>query len=996
MKNKQTIFLLTILTIATLSLFLTNSLGFPNDISINNPDTEKVLDSNEDGGMEILFEGFGNYTNSNKINDYYDSSRLAENLIPSYNYGTTELTVFPEYKYESIILANDEYLEYNSTYGVNINIMEIDNTTYDYYSDLQVNVSKVEYLTSYEDYFDVVGANATVPSNNPYPTPPVPIYDNTYMSFEDKDYLHYGAWAEARAWDYHDYDPNPDNWIFSPKSYPYQLENPQYYYEDEGLFYPYIPYTIPMVNVSIEVAVEIINSKMGGDSELDYQEYWDLITHFYRLTLETISDPLQDIPLQTHFLPTPLPLWSRGDEIVVAENVTFDASIMYRDGGVNKKYSFDQYSETTNGGGDGVLSVTEILTHQGQFTSPDTIITPSHYEFDNRTIDQLDIDTMEMKSITETMFNDYSQWKGYQANHQNPIITFNLTATGVGWNGDWQGNEYGYPFYWMIGGIPRNDPEDVNRVGGVDPTGITFPYNLLPPTCWAKLKCTEFDSKHKFDWDVAQDSGNGEYNHKWDVYASVYNETSPNVFPYNYKDLSIDTSGDDLLIKGWDERIPLDTYNITAILVDQLSSYEWVNATFDLEVRGYIKDDQTNSKLYIEDDELNRNPMNWTVITPFLPNESYYERDIGNNYDKIIFNLTTNNWDSQVYDGYIYSYDLQFDRFYFEDNSTYTSGVGDYLLQADTHFERQIDIDWKNISLTGNFVKNLWINSSLQSSYIKTFLYYNSNDIPIWNTLNHTNILWNSGSLGYYIDIDYDLDKIIPEISNWTIHDSLTEGETKEFNVTGYDGVSIHRGFIIFENNISSVRTGFELDRNLNVFFLNISFENLSLGVYKAWYGLQDVAGNFNTTEFFYCNVYSSILPNPFLLWTDAKDPDRDGNFMLYWTESLNADNYSIYFEGELKFEGITKLNYTIEGYADGTYEVIIVSFNSFGNSSSNDIEVEIERIVEDGDDDEDIGLTDYDWVIILILIGGSVVTIVVTVLIVKRKEITVILRGDN
>ena len=92
--------------------------------------------------------------------------------------------------------------------------------------------------------------------------------------------------------------------------------------------------------------------------------------------------------------------------------------------------------------------------------------------------------------------------------------------------------------------------------------------------------------------------------------------------------------------------------------------------------------------------------------------------------------------------------------------------------------------------------------------------------------------------------------------------------------------------------------------------------------------------------------------PDDFILSTDADTPDIDGSFNLIWTNSMYADIYSVY--GYDRY--ITEINnsltilanqnavspYLISGLSNGTYYYKIVSFNEFGNASSNCISIEV------------------------------------------------------
>jgi len=84
--------------------------------------------------------------------------------------------------------------------------------------------------------------------------------------------------------------------------------------------------------------------------------------------------------------------------------------------------------------------------------------------------------------------------------------------------------------------------------------------------------------------------------------------------------------------------------------------------------------------------------------------------------------------------------------------------------------------------------------------------------------------------------------------------------------------------------------------------------------------------------------------PNSFTLTSNAENPDMDGTFTLYWSESTHANSYSVYCDDILLESGLTTLNYIIfydiGSYIDGNYNFKIVAFNDYGNMSSNEITI--------------------------------------------------------
>jgi hypothetical protein len=125
-------------------------------------------------------------------------------------------------------------------------------------------------------------------------------------------------------------------------------------------------------------------------------------------------------------------------------------------------------------------------------------------------------------------------------------------------------------------------------------------------------------------------------------------------------------------------------------------------------------------------------------------------------------------------------------------------------------------------------------------------------------------------------------------------------------------------------------------------------------GDYWIWMNITDERG-FNTYNYSFISIRK---PYPFDLWSDANDPDNDGLFKLNWDESLNTVNYSLYSSNNtitefnssvyLIMDGLTQLYYDIVNYEDGLFYYIIVAYNDFGNTSSNCLEIYIDKNPKD------------------------------------------------
>ena len=127
--------------------------------------------------------------------------------------------------------------------------------------------------------------------------------------------------------------------------------------------------------------------------------------------------------------------------------------------------------------------------------------------------------------------------------------------------------------------------------------------------------------------------------------------------------------------------------------------------------------------------------------------------------------------------------------------------------------------------------------------------------------------------------------------------------------------------------------------------------------------------------------------PGTFDLDSNADDLDQDGNFTLSWTNSLRADNYSLYqyssyitaFNESLNLlEETPGSSYPLTGYSNGTYYFIVKADNVIGTTLSNCIKVEVGISPEEPDDGGNGGPIPGYNLIFLIVIIGFVSTIII------------------
>jgi hypothetical protein len=104
-------------------------------------------------------------------------------------------------------------------------------------------------------------------------------------------------------------------------------------------------------------------------------------------------------------------------------------------------------------------------------------------------------------------------------------------------------------------------------------------------------------------------------------------------------------------------------------------------------------------------------------------------------------------------------------------------------------------------------------------------------------------------------------------------------------------------------------------------------------------------------------SVDVQIVPQSFILSTNARNPDTDGNYDLFWTQSLGANYYNVYSSDQYIFDinhtitllqsGIVDLNYSISSQPYREYYHIVVAFNEYGNASSNNVYINVNEDLE-------------------------------------------------
>ena len=173
----------------------------------------------------------------------------------------------------------------------------------------------------------------------------------------------------------------------------------------------------------------------------------------------------------------------------------------------------------------------------------------------------------------------------------------------------------------------------------------------------------------------------------------------------------------------------------------------------------------------------------------------------------------------------------------------------------------------------------------------------------------------------------------------------------------------------------------------------NYTLNNYTLSNYlNGTYYFIMTANNFVGSTRSNCTLINISIPAPpkppsnFTLSSNAGIPEDDGNFTLFWSESIRAENYSVYqysnFISEINSSlnilaiGLTNNSLNIVDYANGTYYFIVIASNNVGTNLSNCIliTVSISPLVESKEPLNEIRSYDIFLILMMVLVYSLVI----------------------
>ena len=518
-----------------------------------------------------------------------------------------------------------------------------------------------------------------------------------------------------------------------------------------------------------------------------------------------------------------------------------------------------------------------------------------------------------------------------------------------------------------------NNPIEINKIQYKD------------ESIYDKLKISLIEN-----WNISWDDGYNEYGH-----GIAVEESTGNIYVTGHNDDSGDT--DVILIK----------YNSNG-------DYLW-NVTWDSGRDDYVNDIKLDS--------------NGHIYVTGSCGDSYGDMDV------LLLKFNSSGgykWD-EIYDrGGLHdgasALEIDNEDLIYVVGTTFTSDQAMLLLQ----YNSTGDLQWESIfngiemqagdDLVLDSMKNIYVagvNGSAAASNDLLVVKFNSSGNHIWNrtwgqygytdqglgvTLDSKNNVYVTGHTKSYGAIDYDYVVVkYDNNGNWQWNHTWghkTWDEGKGIAVDSRDNIYIC-GFSAF-SNVSLLKYSASGDliwdktwANNSVYqywWLDIVIDSLD-NIYITGYNRTGTSGAY---DLFAAKFSIEYIPPPgsFNLNSNAGTPDNDGNFTLTWTSSSGANNYSIYqyssFITEINDsltlleEEIDALSLPLTGYSNGSYHFIVVAFNNFGNTTSNNLKIDIE-IPPDEQEDGGNGpyIPGYNLMILI-----SAIVVLTSILIYRRLKL--------
>ncbi|MFX1257866.1 MAG: hypothetical protein ACFFAN_08410 [Promethearchaeota archaeon] len=181
------------------------------------------------------------------------------------------------------------------------------------------------------------------------------------------------------------------------------------------------------------------------------------------------------------------------------------------------------------------------------------------------------------------------------------------------------------------------------------------------------------------------------------------------------------------------------------------------------------------------------------------------------------------------------------------------------------------------------------------------------------------------------------------------------------FNLYWDDSVGADNYSVYVSNSFITIIDGTCTEIATEIQATTLPISGLGSGIYYYVVVAYNETGNTLSN----CIQINVQLPtDAFSLYSNADNPDDDGDFALNWDDSVGADNYSVYVSNSFITiidgtctEIATEIQATtlpISGLGSGIYYYVVVAYNETGSTLSNCIQINIQLPSENGDDGDD------------------------------------------
>jgi len=272
-----------------------------------------------------------------------------------------------------------------------------------------------------------------------------------------------------------------------------------------------------------------------------------------------------------------------------------------------------------------------------------------------------------------------------------------------------------------------------------------------------------------------------------------------------------------------------------------------------------------------------------------------------------------------------------------------------------------LDLDFYYFNVSEGFLIAPLIESTRFDADFYLYLYNSSFDLVASNSIENIQYLANSTDLFYLgifcteLYLHYNLTiNLFPLPGNFSLTSDADNPDLDGNFTLSWSHSEDANNYSIYQHSsfISEINASLTLVKE-GIIQNNYTLNNYTLNNYlNGTYYFIIKATNLVGSTLSNCTLVNISIPAPpkppgnFTLSSNAGTPEDDGNFTLFWSESIRAENYSVYqysnFISEINSSidllviGLTSNSSNIFDYANGTYFFMIVAYNDAGLTSSN------------------------------------------------------------